>query len=65
MRVFVTGVNGQLGYDTALELMRRGHDVVMSGTKEAYSGLPGLLEKVPYVQILPIKLQYRFLNKLK
>ena len=47
MRVFVTGVNGQLGYDTALELVRRGHDVVMSGTKEAYSGLPGLLERYP------------------
>lgn len=51
MRVFVTGVNGQLGYDTALELVRRGHDVTISGTKEAYSGLPGPLEKVPYVQL--------------
>lgn len=51
MRVFVTGVNGQLGYDTALELVRRGHDVTISGTKEIYSGLPGPLEKVPYVQL--------------
>lgn len=32
MLVFVTGVNGQLGYDTVKELLLRGHRVIGSGT---------------------------------
>lgn len=32
MLVFVTGVNGQLGYDTVKELLSRGHRVIGSGT---------------------------------
>lgn len=32
MRVFVTGVNGQLGHDVVLELIKRGHSVVGSGS---------------------------------
>jgi len=31
LKVFVTGVTGQLGYDVARELIKRGHDVVGSG----------------------------------
>lgn len=31
MKVFVTGVTGQLGYDIMLELIRRGHAVIGSG----------------------------------
>lgn len=35
MKVFVTGVGGQLGYDVVNELLRRGHDVVGSDILEA------------------------------
>lgn len=38
MRVFVTGVNGQLGHDVMNELDRRGHEGIGSGTAAAYSG---------------------------
>lgn len=31
MKVFVTGVTGQLGYDVMLELLTRGHEVIASG----------------------------------
>ncbi len=38
MKVFVTGVNGQLGYDVANELGRRGYKVVCSDLAEEYCG---------------------------
>ena len=38
MRVLVTGVNGQLGYDVMLELGRRGHEVIGTGSGKAYTG---------------------------
>lgn len=34
MKVFVTGVNGQLGYDVVRELERRGYTAIRSGSKE-------------------------------
>ncbi len=44
MRVFVTGVNGQLGHDVLLELQRRGHEAIGSGSGERYlSGDSGKL----------------------
>ena len=33
MKILVTGVNGQLGYDVMKELMRRGHTAIGSGSK--------------------------------
>lgn len=38
MKVFVTGVGGQLGHDVVNELHRRGHECVGSGMSPAYSG---------------------------
>lgn len=37
MRVFVTGVNGQLGHDVLLELRRRGHEAIGSGSGAVYT----------------------------
>ena len=39
MKIFVTGVNGQLGHDVVNELCGRGHDCVGSGTTPEYSGI--------------------------
>ncbi len=39
MKVFVTGVNGQLGYDVVNELHRRGYEAIGSDITEAYSGI--------------------------
>lgn len=37
MKVFVTGVNGQLGFDVANELVSRGHECAVSGRAESIS----------------------------
>ncbi len=42
MKVFVTGVNGQLGYDVVKELHHRGHEVVGSDIAEECVSLPEL-----------------------
>lgn len=39
MKVFVSGVNGQLGHDVINELARRGHEGIGSDLKETYSGV--------------------------
>ena len=39
MRVFVTGVNGQLGHDVMNELARRGIEAVGSGIEPEYVGI--------------------------
>lgn len=38
MKIFVTGVNGQLGHDVVNELIGRGYEAFGSGTAEKYSG---------------------------
>ena len=38
MRIFVTGVNGQLGHDVLNELEKRGHEGIGSDITPAYSG---------------------------
>lgn len=50
MKVLVTGVNGQLGHDVMLELRRRGHEAVGSGSSSAYRGDDDLAA-LPYVQL--------------
>lgn len=51
MKVFVTGVGGQLGHDVINELVRRGHDGIGSDVQESYSGLKDGTEKMPYVSL--------------
>lgn len=50
MKVFVTGINGQLGHDVMLELARRGHMAIGSGSGETYRG-SGAVSALPYVQL--------------
>lgn len=51
MKVFVTGVAGQLGYDVMNELAGRGYEGVGSDIKEEYSGIKDgtPVESMPYV----------------
>ena len=49
MKLFVTGVNGQLGYDVAREALQRGYTVVVSDITPAYSGAQAFLSGVIYL----------------
>ncbi|MDO5445393.1 MAG: dTDP-4-dehydrorhamnose reductase [Eubacteriales bacterium] len=53
MKVLVTGVNGQLGYDVMKELKKRGHIAVGSGSKPVEQGQENYIQmditKRPYV----------------
>ena len=53
MKVFVTGVGGQLGHDIVNELAARGIDAVGSDIAPAYSGADdgSAVTKAPYVQL--------------
>ena len=53
MKVFVTGVGGQLGHDVVNELCRRGHEAVGSDVAPAYSGIAdgSAVTAAPYVQL--------------
>ncbi len=50
MRVFVTGINGQLGHDVVLELLRRGYEIIGSGSGTSYLGSDAVAA-LPYVQL--------------
>lgn len=39
MKVFITGVNGQLGHDVVNELIKRGHAAIGSDITDVYSGI--------------------------
>ena len=51
MKVFVTGVNGQLGHDVMKELTHRGIEAVGSDITEQYAGIPSEVAQLPYVQM--------------
>ena len=53
MKVFVTGVGGQLGHDVVNELDRRGHKSIGSDIQAVYSGVQddSAVVSVPYVQL--------------
>lgn len=53
MRIFVTGVGGQLGHDCVNEASSRGYDVVGSDIQETYSGVAdgSAVTTAPYVRL--------------
>lgn len=53
MKVFVTGVCGQLGHDCVNELASRGYEAVCSDIQESYSGVEdgSAVVSAPYVQL--------------
>ena len=53
MKVFVTGVGGQLGHDVVNEALKRGHQVCGSDIAQEYSGVQdgSPVCSAPYVQL--------------
>lgn len=53
MKVFVTGVSGQLGHDVMNELISRGYEAVGSDIQPDYSGIDNgsTVSSAPYVQL--------------
>ena len=53
MKVFVTGVGGQLGHDVMNELAKRGHDATGSDVAESYSGMQDgtPVTSMPYIAL--------------
>lgn len=53
MKIFVTGVGGQLGHDVVNNLVSRGHEAVGSDLHESYAGVQdgSAVTTAPYVQL--------------
>ena len=51
MKIFVTGVCGQLGHDVMLEAKKRGYEVVGSDIHATYAGAETAVSKMPYVSL--------------
>ena len=53
MKVFVTGVGGQLGHDVMNELHKRGYEAVGTDVAPVYSGIQdgSAVTKLPYVSL--------------
>jgi dTDP-4-dehydrorhamnose reductase len=53
MKIFVTGVGGQLGHDCVNEMVSRGHKAIGSDIQTSYSGVAdgSAVTTVPYVQL--------------
>lgn len=53
MKIFVTGVNGQLGHDVMNELIARGHEGIGSDLQEAYAGVEdgSAVTKADYISL--------------
>ena len=53
MKVFVTGVAGQLGHDVMNELAKRGYEGIGTDLKETYSGVQdgSPVTTMPYVSV--------------
>ena len=53
MKVFVTGVCGQLGHDCVNELASRGHEAIGSDIQESYAGIADgtAVTRAPYLKL--------------
>ena len=53
MRVFVTGVNGQLGHDVVNELIKRGYEAIGSDISDIYNGVQddSPVSKAKYIKL--------------
>lgn len=51
MKIFVTGVGGQLGHDVMNELHRRNFECVGSGRGPRYEGVKDRVAEMPYIQL--------------
>ena len=53
MKIFITGVGGQLGHDCVNEAVRRGHEVIGSSRAPKYAGIAdgSAVTHAPYVQL--------------
>ncbi len=53
MKIFVTGVNGQLGHDVMNELHKRGHEGIGSDLASAYKGVTdgSAVTQLPYISL--------------
>lgn len=53
MKIFVTGVAGQLGHDVVNELVRRGHEAIGSDLADSYAGVNdgSVVTHAPYVSL--------------
>ena len=53
MKLFVTGVGGQLGHDVVNEALSRGHEVISSDIALTYSGIQdgSHVCTAPYIQL--------------
>ena len=53
MKIFVTGVGGQLGHDVVNEAVKRGYECIGSDIQPAYSGIAdgSAVTTAPYVQL--------------
>ena len=51
MKILVTGVNGQLGHDVMLELLKRGYAAVGCGSSPEYHGMQDAVASMPYVSL--------------
>ena len=53
MKIFVTGVAGQLGHDVVNDAVARGHEAVGSDIAPCYSGIEdnSVVVTAPYIQL--------------
>ena len=53
MKIFVTGIGGQLGHDVVNEAVERGYEALGSDIAKSYSGIAdgSPVTTVPYVQL--------------
>jgi len=69
MRVFITGIGGQLGHDMANELVNRGHECIGSDIHSIYSGITDgtAATHIPYVSldITDAESVYRIIDSIK